>query len=158
MAIQRYHFKLFADYYQFYLQDEPVRGCFGNSWTKAAVKRMLAITDGAIGVGTSRNMKVPVEIEIRDSAPKDSFDRWDKVNECSIEVKSGRIVVAGCTDYSPDAARIHVVPGMYRARIYYGKLDALNPNRLEGEDHYRIALWLGTQTQPKVLKQRRSRN
>ena len=60
---------------------------------------------------------VPVDVEVLDAEPQDSFDDWDQVNECSIDVKSGRIVIAGCTDYFPDAARIQVAPGMYRARI-----------------------------------------
>jgi hypothetical protein len=144
------------DFYQFYLQDEPVDGNLGDSWTQDATDRLLAITDGTIGVGTVRNMTVPVDIDVLDAEPQDLFDEWDQVNECSIEVKSGRIVVAGCTDYFPDAARIQVAPGTYRARIYYGKLDALSEDRLEGEDHYRVVLWPGEATLPVVLKQRPS--
>ena len=41
---------------------------------------------------------------------------------------------------------------MYRARIYYGKLDALSEDGLEGEDHYRVVLWPGDPTPPVVLK------
>lgn len=156
MAIQRYHFELFADYFQFYLQDEPVEGNLGNSWTPEATDRLLAITNGTIGVGTVRNMMVPVDVEVLDAKPSDSFDDWDQVNECSIDVKSGRIVIAGCTDYFPDAARIVVTPGIYGARIYYGKLDALSEDGLEGEDHYRVVLWPGDPIPPAVLKQRLS--
>jgi hypothetical protein len=156
MATQRHHFDLFADYHQFYLQDEPVDGNLGDSWTQEATDRLLAITDGTIGVGTVRNMTVPVDVEVLDAEPRDSFDEWDQINECSIHVKSGRIVVAGCTDYFPDAARIQVAPGIYRARIYYGKLDALSEDGLEGEDHYRVVLWAGDATPPVVLKARPS--
>ncbi len=154
MATQRHHFDLFADYHQFYLQDERVDGNLGDSWTQEATDRLLAMTDGTIGVGTVRNMTVPVDVEVLDAEPRDPFDEWDQINECSIDVKSGRIVVAGCTDYLPDAARIQVPPGMYRARIYYGKLDALSENGLEGEDHYRVVLWPGDETPPVVLKAR----
>jgi hypothetical protein len=156
MATQRHHFDLFADYHQFYLQDEPAGGNLGDSWTQEATDRLLAITDGTIGVGTVRNMTVPVDIEVLDAAPNDSFKDWDQVNECSINVKSGRVVIAGCTDYFPDAARIQVAPAMYRVRIYYGKLDTLSENGLEGEDHYRVVLWPGDPTPPVVLKQRAS--
>jgi hypothetical protein len=156
MATQRHHFDLFADYHQFYLRDEPVDGNLGDSWTPEATERLLAITDGTIGIGTVRNVSVPVDIEVLDAEPTDLFDVWDQVNECSIDVKSGRIVVAGCTDYFPDAARIQVTPGRYRARIYYGKLDALSEDGLEGEDHYRVVLWPGDPTPPVVVKQRPS--
>lgn len=156
MANQRHHFDLFADYHQFYLQDERVDGNLGDSWTPEATDRLLAITEGTIGVGTVRNMTVPVDIEVLDAEPQSSFDEWDQVNECSIDVKSGRIVVAGCTDYFPGAARIQVAPGVYRARIYYGKLDVLSEDGLEGEDHYRVVLWPGDVTPPVVLKQRPS--
>ena len=67
--------------------------------------RLPAITDGTIGVGTVRNMIVPVDVEVVDAEPQDPFTEWDQVNECSIDVKSGRIVIAGCTDYFPDAVR-----------------------------------------------------
>lgn len=154
MTTQRHHFDLFADYHQFYLQDELVDGNLGDSWTQEATDRLLAITDGTVGVGTVRNMTVPVDVEVVDTEPQDSFDDWDQVNECSIDVKSGRLVIAGCTDYFPDAARIQVPPGTYRARIYYGKLASLSEDGLEGEDYYRVVLWPGDQAQPVVLKQR----
>jgi hypothetical protein len=154
MATQRHHFDLFADYYQFYLQDEPVIGNLGDSWTPEATRRLLATTDGTIGVGTVRNMTVPVDVEVLDAEPRDSFDEWDHVNECSIDVRSGYIVVAGCTDCFLDAARIQLAPGVYRARIYYGKLDALSEDGLDGDDHYRVVLWPGDVTLPLVLKQR----
>ena len=54
---------------------------------------------------------------------------------------SWRPSVAGCTDYFPDAARIDLPPGSYRARICYGGLSILNPNDREGDDHYRVVMW-----------------
>jgi hypothetical protein len=154
MTTQRHHFDLFADYYQFYLQDELVDGNLGDSWTQEATDRLLAIADGTIGVGTVRSMTVPLDVEVIAAEPQDSFDEWDQINECSIDVKSGCIVIAGCTDYFPDAARIRVSPGMYRARIYYGNLDALSEDGLEGKDHYLVVLWPGQSMPPVVLKQR----
>jgi hypothetical protein len=154
MAIQRHHFALFADYHQFYLQDEAADGNLADSWTPAATARLLALAPGTIGVGTVRNTTVPVDVEILERPPDETLDKWDQVNECSIDVVSGRMVIAGCTDYFPDAARITVPPGTYRARLFYGKLDALSDDGLAAEDHYRVALWLGETTAPFVLKQR----
>jgi len=134
-------FSLFADYHQFYLQDEAAPGNLAEAWTPDAVDRMLALAPGVIGVGTARDMDVPVEVEILSQPPAEDFTAWDRVNECSIRLSSTRAVIAGCTDYFPDAARIPVTPGEYRARIYYGGLDSLSPDGLDGQDHYRIALW-----------------
>lgn len=147
-----YKYTLFADYYQFYLQDENAEGDLSNNWTEQAVDNLLALAPGTIGVGTVRNMDVPVEVEIRDSEPPCDFEEWDHVTECSIEVPSGKIVIAGCTDYFPDAARIVVRPGNYRARIYYGNLDSLSWNRPEGDDYYKVILWPSGDTGVRVLK------
>ena len=154
--IKLYRYNLFADYFQFYLQDEEVDGDLSDAWTEQAVNDLLAIAPGTIGVGTVRNMDVPVEVEVLQSAPSDSFDKWDQVHECDIEVKSGTIVIAGCTDYFPEAARIKVEPGSYRARVYYGKLDSLSEDGLDGDDHYRVALWLSDPSGLRVLKKRSS--
>jgi hypothetical protein len=154
MTTQHHHFDLFADYHQFYLQDESVEGNLGNSWTPEATERLLALAPGTVGVGTVRNMTVPVDIEIRDAPLDERLDAWDQVNECSIQVDSGRIVIAGCTDYFPDAARIVLQPGTYRVRIYYGNLESLSPDGLEGEDRYRVVMWLGPPGPAVVLKQR----
>ena len=138
---QKHSFTLFADYYQFYLQDEAVAGDLSDAWTPDAVDRLLALAPGVIGVGTVRNMDVPVEVEILSGPPDEDLTTWDRVNECSIRFTTGRAVIAGCTDYFPDAARIPIDAGDYRARVYYGDLESLSPDGLEGNDHYRIALW-----------------
>lgn len=151
---QKHHFEIFADYFQFYIQDEPAKGDLGDSWDQEAVDRLLAITDGTIGVGTVRNTTVPVDIEVSDCEPHEPLDRWDQVNECSIDITSGRLVVAGCTDYFPDAARIVVPPGTYVARIYYADLDSLSEDGLEGKDYYRIQLWPGHSSTLRVIKPR----
>jgi len=149
----KYNFELFADYFQFYLQDEQSAGDLSNSWTEQAVSDMLAVAPGIIGVGTARNLTVPVEVEVLTSEPTNNFDEWDHVTEASLEIPSGRIIIAGCTDYLPDAARIIVEPGTYRTRIYYGALDSVDESRLEGDDYYKVVLCLDTKVaEPKVLK------
>ena len=138
-ATHEFKLELFADHFQFYLQDEKANGDLSEKWTDEAVNQLLAITDGAIGVGTIRNMNVPVTIKIFDLQPQfitDEQNEIGQINECDIEVSSGEIVVAGCTEYFRDAIRIELTNGIYRARIYYGKLDKISENGLEGEDFY----------------------
>lgn len=149
----KHQFELFADYFQFYLQDEQSSGDLSNSWTEQALSDMLAVAPGVIGVRTVRNMDVPVKVEVLDSPPNDNFDSWDHIAEASLEVTSGRIIIAGCTDYLPDAADITVAPGIYRARLFYGALNSVDELRLDGSDHYRVVLWLSAdRSEPKVLK------
>lgn len=136
--------KLFADYFQLYIQDEQAAGDLSDKWTTEAVEMLLAVTDGTIGIGTVRNMYVPVTIKTFDAEPPflaDDENMIGQINECDLQVSSGKIVIAGCTDYFPDARRIELKNGIYRARIYYGNLDSLSENGLEGEDFYEIHLW-----------------
>ena len=137
----KYVFTLFADYFQFYLQDEAVSGDLSDAWTPDAVDRLLALAPGVIGVGSVRNMDVPVEVDVLAAPPVDDLSAWDRVNECTVSINSGKAVIAGCTDYFPDAARIAIAPGVYCARIYYGDLPSVSADGLEGHDHYKIALW-----------------
>ena len=145
---------LFADYFQFYLQDESVEGNLSDSWTDEATDRLLAVAPGTIGVGTVRSMDVPVTVELLEVEPPLDMASWDHVTQCSIQINSGTLVVAGCTDYFPEAKRISITPGTYSARISYGALESLSADGLDGDDHYRVQIWPGSATPPKVLKQR----
>ena len=78
------------------------------------------------------------------------------MTECSIEVPSGRIVIAGCTDYFPDADRVNVLAGTYQARISYGQLDTLSDDGLDGDDRYRVQLWPDSALAARVVKWRKS--
>lgn len=146
--LSKYELLLSADYYQFYIQDEIVEGDLSDSWNEEAIDRLLAITDGTIGIGTARDTEVPVCVEIIENEPISELSKWDKVNECSIHIDSGKIVIAGCIDYFPEAKRIEVPKGIYRARIYYRGLDKISDDGLEGEDYYKIALWLNSEYKP----------
>jgi hypothetical protein len=138
----QHRFELFADYFQFYLQDDDQElGNLAEAWTPEAVDRLLAVAVGTVGIGTVRNMDVPVTVEVHDGEPQPELESWDHIAECDLEVKSGRVVVAGCTDYFPDAARIPVAPGLYRVRASYGGLDSLSEDGLEGSDRYRVQIW-----------------
>jgi hypothetical protein len=148
--------ELFADYYQFYIQDEAVDGNLSDAWTDEAVERLLAIAPGVVGVGTVRNMDVPVTIDVLDREPITEFDIFDHIVECSISIESGRIVVAGCTDYFPEAARIDVCPGAYRVRVNYAGLNSLSADGLDGNDRYHLQLWPAPANQTVILKHRSS--
>ena len=132
---------LFADYHQFYLQDDDSRfGDLSDSWTPEATEKLLAIADHVVGVGTVRNMNVPVHISISSDLPALNPKDWDKINRATLACDTGRIVVAGCTDYFPDAKRLQVSPGMYDVVVAYKNLKSISEDGLDGDDSYHIFL------------------
>jgi hypothetical protein len=143
---------LFADYYQFYLQDEPVDEDWSGSWNQEATDRMLAVARGVVAIGTARNFYVPVRVELHGEEPELDLENWDHAVECELRVDSGRIVVAGITEDPDEAAHVPVSPGVYRVRVSYGSLKEISDDRLQGRDHYRVQLWLGSFAAPRILK------
>lgn len=144
MAARVHRLEVFADYHQFYVCDGAELADTSLIWSDDTVERMLAVAPGLVAVGTARNMTVPVVLELLDAAPAGDFAEWERVIDCGLAVPSGRVAVAGCTDYFPDCPRFDVAAGDYRARVSYAGLDSLSEDGLEGEDRYRIQLWPGT--------------
>ena len=99
----------------------------------------------------SRNMTVPVEIEVSDVPPTLAFENWDHVAEASIELPSGRLEIHECTEGSIDV--LPVAPGTYRVRAYFGGLDTLSDDGLDGDDQYSIFLWPAPFAPIEILKQ-----
>jgi len=92
MHLEQYQYHLFADYFQFYVEDENPKDTTEHIWDdKRTTEIGLALGKGIIAVGTERNFTVPVSLEIHDSKPADDFSMWDRVNECSIDVPSGTL-------------------------------------------------------------------
>ena len=143
---------LFADYYQFYLQDETMGEDWSDAWNQEATDRMLAVAPGVVAVGTARNFYVPVQLELHDEEPKSDLESWDHAVECELRVDSGCIAVAGVTENHDETARFQVTPGVYRVRVSYGSLKEISDDRLQDNDHYRVQLWLGSIAAPRILK------
>ena len=144
-----HHLQLVADYFQFYLQDEPASGDLSDAWSQDAVDRLLAVAPGVVGVGTVSNIDVPVALEVLRTPPPDDSEAFDQVNECTLVVAQGPLVLAGCTDYFPDATRIPATPDTYRVRVSYRLAKAPSDKEL-----YRLQLWPASAIEPTVLKAR----
>ena len=150
-----FQYEIFADYHQFYLQDDDQSfGDLSAAWTDEATERLLAVAPHVIGVGTVRNLTVPVSVAVHESRPQISEEEWDHITAASLQIDTGRIVVAGCTDYYPEAARIEVVPGVYEAIVCYRNLASLSRDGLDGGDSYHVHLFPGREILPTVLKKR----
>ena len=93
-----------------------------------------------------------VEIVIQDSDPLISLGDVDHAVEGSIDVPSGRLVVMGCTEHFPDAPRLHVQPGTYRALAVMTGVGSIQNEWDPANDKYTVYLWPGSARQPKLLK------
>lgn len=151
--MQSHQIQLFADYFQFYLQDEVIQGSLSEAWSNAAIKRMLAVSDGVVGISTARNTAVPVTLELLEQAPNTDLSQFDHVAEASLVIANGPLVVASYMDYFPDAARFQVSAGTYKVRLCASGLDTLSEDGLEGQDHYLLQLWQAPFHEPSTLKQ-----
>lgn len=138
--MQAYDLKIFADYFQFYVQDADTVENFTEAWTDETVAAMFVSRDTAVAIGTARNMDVPVRLEIHPHRPEDA-DGWDRQHTASLVVRSGRLQVVGCTEYGPDAFVTPVPPGRHSVRASYFALETLSEDGLEGDDRYLIQVW-----------------
>ena len=137
--MKTHRFELFADYFQFYIQDdESSAGDLSEAWTEEAVANKLAVTERAIGIGTARNMDVCVELTVSDSPPSINEVEFDKLNQATLSIETGQLVVAGCTDYYPDAARVKIGVGAYKVIVGYKNLTQVSEDELDGNDSYHI--------------------
>lgn len=107
---------------------------------------------GVVGIGTLRNMEVSVTLELLDAEPTVEPASFDHIAEASLVVRSGTLAIAGCTDYSPDAARFALAAGNYRVRLSISGFDTLSEDDLDGEDHYLVQLWQAPPIEPMVIK------
>jgi hypothetical protein len=148
-------FTVYADYHQFYVEDaegDVAQSAAPEFWSQEAFNRGLAVARDMIAVGTARYGVVQVEFGIVGSEPGAELDAWDQVNECSIELHSGTVLVRGCTQDADSAERFQVSPGTYQVRVFYENLDTDDTDAEDGDDRYRVVLWPGEVIAPRVLK------
>jgi hypothetical protein len=146
MPYREDQFDLFADYFQFYLQDDDTTfGDLSDSWDDDATTRLLAVAPGTVGIGTVRYSVVGVTLVVSEDEPKLYPETYDNVVEADLEITTGQIVVAGCTDYFSDARRIQLRPGTYRVRSC--------GRNLARQDSYEVFIWPSPLLGVQVVKQ-----
>jgi hypothetical protein len=150
--------RLFADYFQIHVFDEGSETDFGDLWTSQTVGDGLAAGPDAVAIGTEVNVFVQVSVETLSSPPVSDEADFDHVVEASLESESGRLVVMGCTDYEPDAARFGVTPGWLRLRASRsnlnaaGALDIDSAKTPETMERVRIQVWPAVPADVTVVK------
>ena len=130
---------LFADYHQFYLADDIANLNLPTDYTNEALRARILTSEQGLVVFTVRNMDVQVRVELHGDEPRID-ENADHVVMGSFRT-SGRIVIAGLSDWVPTAARASVQPGTLRAMVLSTGLDTLSEDGLDGSDHYVVHLW-----------------
>ncbi len=131
---------VYADYYQFYLQDQSSPADTSVIWDDpATTKHQLAVADGLIAVGTKRYGTVPVRVETYPVEPKLDLAGLDRVNECAIVV-STRLCIGNPISVAPLPEVTTLPPGSYGVRVLYLFQDQVT-NDQTGDDRYVIQLW-----------------
>ena len=140
-----------ADYHQFYLWDHGRNPQAPTDYQAEDVAHRIKTAPFVLVVQPARDMDVPVELDVIDSPPEDQFDDWDHVAEASLDLPSGQLEIHECTGGSVDI--LQVMPGTYRVRAYFGGMNTVSDDGLDGEDHYRLVLWPAPPSPIVVLKQ-----
>ncbi|MFF2774012.1 hypothetical protein ACFVU3_03815 [Streptomyces sp. NPDC058052] len=149
---------LFADYFQIHVLDDGSDADLGGAWTEQAVLDGLGVADGGLALGTAVNVTVAVSVQVLAAEPDDDRDDFDHVVEAGLDVASGRLVVLGCTDYLPDAARFALPAGWTRVRASRRNLaaavraDVASDESPETMEHLRVQAWPAPYAGPRVVK------
>jgi hypothetical protein len=98
--------KLFADYRQIHLAAPATTLSLEDAWTEQATEERIAANKEIVGIGTEEAGNVSVSVEVLDAEPTTDLATWDHVTEASLSLPTGELLIAGCTDYWPDAKRM----------------------------------------------------
>lgn len=147
-----HRFNIFADYFQFIVQDEKSGDDFGSIWTEEAIHSMVAVGETAICPGTLRNVDVPVEVHVLEAEPAVVLERYDHIVEGAFRSPTGRLVAMGCTGNFPDAPRFEIAPGSYRFLYLISGVQTITAEWEPAEDLYCLYIWPGEARDPHLLK------
>ncbi len=139
MNIQKFELEVFADYYQFYLQDGLVFPDAPTNWTDKDVQCRAKVADNVVAICPLRNMTVPVELNIHEVASEMYLEEADHVIRCSLAIPSGVLQVHECT--GGELLRCQVPPGHYGVLVEFTGLETISEDGLDGGDAYRISVW-----------------
>ncbi len=94
-----------------------------------------------LGFCTERNSTVPLRVVSHESAPELSGQviRADHAVRAGLSTATRRLIVAGCTEYWPNAFSLEVRPGLYGAAFFSFELASVRG--LEGNDRYELHIW-----------------
>lgn len=150
MAVHR--FTIFADYFQFIVQDESSKDDFGTLWNDAAVATMVAAGETALSLGTLRNVDVPVELHVVEAPPEIDLNNFDHAVEGAFTSPTGKIAVMGCTEFFPDASRLEIRPGSYSFIYLVSGVRTIRTEWDLADDLYSLYIWPAARRELHLLK------
>lgn len=149
-------FEIFADYFQFILMDDSPESDYAVTWDENALRVMIASGIKSVSLATLRNVTVPVTVCVGQFQPNIDLAQFDHAAAASLQVPSGRLVVMGCTDFLPEAARIELPADTYQLMYLAAGLESITYESDPADDRYFVNLWPGPSREPVVLKQWRA--
>jgi hypothetical protein len=147
-------FWLNTDYAQFYLVDGNEAEISNSLWTdEEDFNSRIEVSGGVMGIRTERSGKLKVIVEVFDKKPDfESPNEYDHIVECSIEIKSGHLMIKNCPDFEL-VKDIRLPVGLYRIRVSSANFSTVDSD-YSGEDYYRLSIWKESETSIKtVVKQ-----
>lgn len=154
-----HHITIFADNFQFMLQDLLEDCEFPEDWNDSLLTRLFSCGNKIIGIGTVRDLDCDLTLEVyadrmdeRLQQQDPEMNQYDHVAQCNIEIPSGKLLVTGCTTNLEDCTKIEVIPGQYGVRIFWSNLSNTDALGFEGDDTYLVQLWPDTHFDEAILK------
>ena len=151
MAVHR--LTIFADYFQFIVQDENSTDDFATLWNDDAVAMLVAAGETALCFGTLRNVDVAVEVHVVDGPPEIQLENFDHAVEGAFASPTGTIAVMGCTDFFLHASRLEVQPGSYRFIYLVSGARTIQTEGEPADDLYALYIWPAEPRALRLMKQ-----
>ena len=151
------HGKILVDHGQILFHDCKFDFCEADLdllYNKDSFARHLGVSPGVFAIFTAKHYgMVPLDLIVRTGPPDDDFS-WDNVVEASLDLPGGCAIACGPESFD-GGLRVTLHPGMYRARVYAGGIETVDEYMMEGQDHYRVVLWLAPFAEPVLLRGKR---
>ncbi|MRT29779.1 hypothetical protein [Herbaspirillum sp. CAH-3] len=148
----KYRWPIFADYFQFIVQDEESKDDFGELWRGAPVGMMVAAGETALSFGTLRNVDVQVELRVVDEPPEIQLDECDHGVEGAFASPTGKLLALGCTENFKDASRLEIAPGSYGFIYLISGADTVQNEWEPAEDLYSVYIWPAAKRELRPVK------
>ncbi|MFO1167135.1 MAG: hypothetical protein U1E19_03305 [Rhodoblastus sp.] len=136
--------EIMADYHQIYIRDAAREEDWSSLWTDQTVADRIVALPHTVVFGVGRNMVVPVDVVAHLRAPDlaSMTEAADHAVQAGIACVSGAVIVAGCTDYAPDAFSLRFSSGPLGVAFLSYDLGTIDPvDGLEGDDRYALHIW-----------------
>lgn len=139
-------FSVFAAYNQIFLLDDGAQPPYPEIIPQSAIDQRFQLVPYLLAIYTASSAMVSVEVSVGLFEPELDSESWSHVVFGSMSAPSGRLILAGCSDYLPECPRIAVPAGECRFILCGRGFD-------EGAgEEYSLFFWPGGPIEPKVLK------